>query len=347
MAAGRMPAFQHACIMPMANDRLANRIDVILFKSGHIRAFDPGRTGRNQPTEPRRLTASSSIHTHMNYRHAFHAGNFADVVKHVALTRIIVHLREKPAAFRVIDTHAGAGLYDLGSDEAKRTGEWRLGIGRVIGSSLHDEARRLIAPYLAAIGAYNNGDALRHYPGSPLLALSLLRPQDRLVACELAPAAMTSLTRHLRADRRAKAVEIDGWVALNAYVPPKERRGLVLIDPPFEASGEYARLVEALAQAWRKWTTGIFVAWYPIKDREHPEELARRLRDHGIGQALRAEFTVGTPDRVAGLFGTGLIVVNPPWRLAEELRVLFAALAPLLAQGLGGRIRLDTVGPQP
>ena len=170
----------------------------------------------------------------MNYRHAFHAGNFADVVKHAVLVRMLVHLRQKPAAFRVIDTHAGAGLYDLGGAEALRSGEWRDGIGRLLAAPIGEQARALLAPYLDALASFNSAGRLASYPGSPALVRAFLRPQDRLIACELEPNAAAALARHLSGDRRSKAVAIDGWTALNAYVPPMERRGLVLIDPPFE-----------------------------------------------------------------------------------------------------------------
>ncbi len=150
--------------------------------------------------------------------------------------------------------------------EASRTGEWRQGIGRLLAAQLGPEIRGLLAPYLEAIARYNPGGRLLAYPGSPLLALSWLRPQDRLIACELVPAAAAALARALGKDRRAKVITIDGWTALAAYVPPRERRGLVLIDPPFEASGEFDRLVEHLARAHRKWATGTYLLWYPIKD---------------------------------------------------------------------------------
>jgi 23S rRNA A2030 N6-methylase RlmJ len=165
----------------------------------------------------------------MNYRHAFHAGSFADVVKHIVLVRILLHLRAKPAAFRVIDTHAGAGLYDLAGEEAGRSGEWREGIGRLLTAVIAEAARALIAPYLDAVAACNGGGRLAVYPGSPVLVRALLRPQDRLIACELEPNAAAALARNLRRDPRSKAVAIDGWTALTAYVPPKERRGLILI----------------------------------------------------------------------------------------------------------------------
>src|SRR6202521_165070 len=178
----------------------------------------------------------------MNYRHAFHAGSFADVFKHAILTRVLVHLRAKTAPFRVIDIHAGAGLYDLTSEESGRTGEWHDGIRRVFDAVLPVAAGELLAPYLAVVRSFNPDGALRHYPGSPLIVGRLLRPQDRLVACELEPAAATALAHRLRAIRQAKAIEIDGWVALNAYVPPNERRGLVVLDPPYEEPDDFARL---------------------------------------------------------------------------------------------------------
>ena len=182
----------------------------------------------------------------MNYRHAFHAGNFADVVKHAVLCRMLVHLREKPAAFRVIDTHAGAGRYDLAGAGGGKTGEWRDGIGRLLAAELAPPVRTLLAPYLDAVAALNPGGRLTIYPGSPALAQALLRRQDRLIACELEPHAAAALERDLRGDPRAKAIAIDGWTALTAYVPPVERRGIVLIDPPFEQPDEFSRLLQRL-----------------------------------------------------------------------------------------------------
>jgi 23S rRNA (adenine2030-N6)-methyltransferase len=286
----------------------------------------------------------------MNYRHAFHAGNFADVLKHAVLVRILTHLGEKAAPFRVIDTHAGAGLYDLAAEAATRTGEWRDGIGRLIDADLPDDVRALLAPYLAIVRAANARGGLRRYPGSPLIALGLMRPQDRLVACELEPGAAAALAAHLRRDRRARAVEIDGWVALNAYVPPKERRGVVLIDPPYEAKDEFARLAEALAAAQRKWATGIFLLWYPIKERSGPDCLAAALRRGAAGtiapKVLRAEIE-WAPDASGRLTGAGLIIVNPPWRLAEDLEQrLLPALLSVLGRPAVGRGKVDWLAGQ-
>src|ERR1700743_1923097 len=177
----------------------------------------------------------------MNYRHAFHAGNFADVVKHIVLGRILTYLQDKPAAFRVIDTHAGAGVYDLTGNEAQRTGEWLTGIARVMQARFSETVLPLVAPYLDIVRAFNPPAELKAYPGSPLIARALLRPQDRLTACEAEPTARKRLIEALRRDSQARVVDLDGWVALPAYVPPQERRGLILIDPPYEAKDEVTR----------------------------------------------------------------------------------------------------------
>lgn len=275
----------------------------------------------------------------MNYQHAFHAGNFADVHKHAVLARILIYLKEKPAAFRVIDTHAGAGRYDLRGAQASRGGEWRDGIGRFLDRRLPDQAQAILAPYLDSVARLNVGGALRVYPGSPLIALDLIRPQDRLVACELEPRSAAALKGVLR-DRRAKALAIDGWTALGAYVPPKERRGVVLVDPPFEEAADFSRLSGTLATAHRKWPTGIYMLWYPIKEREAPDALARRLRKLAMPGVLRCEITLGPPRGDAGLVGSGLIVVNPPFKLATELKILLPALADAFAAA-GAASRID------
>src|SRR5882757_2723116 len=287
----------------------------------------------------------------MNYRHAFHAGNFADVVKHAVMVRILLHLRAKPAAFRVIDTHAGAGLYDLAGPEANRSPEWRAGIARLLAAPLGDSVRELLAPYLEVINGFNapNADAeissapssnarssnaqspIVRYPGSPAIVCAFLRAQDRLIACEREPTAAQALSRNLSRDRRAKAIAIDGWIALNAYVPPPERRGLVLVDPPFEDGNDFTRLASALAGAHRKWPGGTYLLWYPIKGRNAPDALVRDLRRLSIPKILRAELCVGETPLEGPLGGCGLMIVNPPWQLDNELAVILPGLAAALA----------------
>lgn len=277
----------------------------------------------------------------MNYRHAYHAGNFAEVVKHAALARVVAHLREKPAAFRILDTHAGAGLTDLAGPEATRTAEWRDGVGRLRAATLDGRVHALLAPYLDAIAACNPDGQLRAYPGSPVLVRAWLRAQDRLLACELEPAAACALARRMRGDARVKVVTIDGWTALSAYLPPKERRGAVLIDPPFEQPGEFARLADGLVVAHRKWATGTYLAWYPIKDRGEVDAFCRKLLRTGIPKVLRAELTIGPERAAARLAGTGLIVINPPWTLERDLATLLPALAGVLGRERSGTFQLD------
>jgi 23S rRNA (adenine2030-N6)-methyltransferase len=277
----------------------------------------------------------------MNYRHAFHAGNFADVVKHIVIARILTHLREKTTPFRVIDTHAGEGIYDLSGEEAGRTGEWRDGIGRLIDAPLPAETAGLAAPYLAAVRACNRPDELRYYPGSPVLTRHLLRPQDRLIACELEPHAAAALSRNLRGSPVAKVMGVDGWIALNAYVPPRERRGLVIVDPPFEQPDDLDRLADGVSAAWLKWPTGIYLMWHPLKDRSEVDRFVRKLRRTGMEKCIRFEFAVASPRPDGGLQACGLVVVNPPWRLASEIRAFAPVLVDVLGRDGGRGFALD------
>jgi 23S rRNA (adenine2030-N6)-methyltransferase len=271
----------------------------------------------------------------MNYRHAYHAGGFADVVKHIVLSLVITHLRQKPAAFRILDTHAGAGLYDLTSPEAQRTGEAETGIRALMAATLTAPVQDLLRPYFEAIASLNPHGGLKTYPGSPALAAALMRPVDRLIACEMEPTAAAALTRTFARDRRAKAIAIDGWTALSAYLPPKERRGAVLIDPPFEDPHEFPRLADALVAARRKWADGVYLAWYPLKNKDASDAFARRVVRAGIPSVLRAELTVAPHAAAERLAGTGLLIVNPPWRLDEQLRLLLPVLAEVFGHAQG------------
>jgi 23S rRNA (adenine2030-N6)-methyltransferase len=286
----------------------------------------------------------------MNYRHAFHAGSFADVVKHIVLTRILLYLQEKPAAFRIIDTHAGAGLYDLTGGEAARSGEWLTGIARVMQARFSEQALPLVTPYLDIVRAFNEKAELAAYPGSPLIARAMLRPQDRLTACEIEPGARKQLIDALRRDTQARVVDLDGWTALSAFVPPKERRGLVLIDPPFEQRDEFERLADGFAAAFRKWPTGSYLLWYPVKSRRAADALARQVAQAAetvrpAGKCLRLEFSVAPQLADGPLASTGLLMVNPPWTLAAELKTILPELEKPLGQGGAGRFRLETAKP--
>jgi 23S rRNA (adenine2030-N6)-methyltransferase len=273
------------------------------------------------------------------------------------LTRILDYLRQKPQAFRVIDTHAGCGRYDLFGAAAERAREWRGGIGRIFAelrtntyvqdtvqdapanvAAQKDGAHALLGPYLDAVAALNPDGSLRSYPGSPLIALALMRRQDRLIACERELRAATLLETALKGEPRAKVLRLDGWMALNANVPPRERRGVVLIDPPYEESADFSRLATSLAQAYGKWPTGVYLLWYPIKERDAPDALARRLRKLSLPKILRCEITLGMPRADAGLIGSGLIVVNPPYVLQNELRIILPVLGSCLHGDVAHRL---------
>lgn len=273
----------------------------------------------------------------MNYRHAYHAGNFADVVKHTVLARIVEYLKRKEKPFRVIDTHAGIGFYDLASEEAGKTGEWRDGIGKVTGTKLRAEAQALLAPYLDAVHAVNDAEDLAHYPGSPLIVRHLLRRQDRLTAIELHPRDAASLKARFEGDIQTRVIELDGWLALGGHLPPKEKRGLVLVDPPFEEGGEFQRLVDGLVRAHRRWPGGIYALWYPIKDRRAVAAFHAALSEAGIPRVLDIAFDIRPAASVPRLDGSGMVVVNPPFTLEAELKVLLPELHRLLALEPGSK----------
>jgi 23S rRNA (adenine2030-N6)-methyltransferase len=280
----------------------------------------------------------------VNYRHAYHAGNFADVVKHVVLTRIVEYLKRKDAAFRVIDTHAGIGLYDLSSEEARKTGEWRDGIGRLAGNRFKPEVAALLRPYLEAVGLESDGEVVE-YPGSPLVARRLLRKQDRLFAIELHPEDATRLKALFAGDVQVRVMELDGWLALGAQLPPKEKRGLVLIDPPFEEPGEFERMVVGLERAHRRWPGGLYALWYPVKDRKAVGDFRALLRESGIPKMLDVSVAIRGPSDEPALDGCGMIVVNPPYTLADELKLVLPALTEVLAAGPDARFAIDWISP--
>lgn len=279
----------------------------------------------------------------MNYRHAFHAGNFADVAKHVILTRILAYLMRKPAAFRVLDTHAGLGIYDLFGDQAERTGEWQDGIGRLIGAALPSAAAELIAPYLEAVRAQNPDGKLRYYPGSPFLIRHMLRRQDRLMGFELHPIDAERLRGNFAGDIQTRITQLDAWKIFGTHLPPKEKRGLVLVDPPFEEKGEFARMATSLVQAHARWPGGIYAYWYPIKEMAEVEAYVKALRATGIPKILRIELTIRPSSQPPRLYGTGMMVINPPYLLEQEMRVLLPALADLLGENGQGRWALQWV----
>ncbi|MBM3558262.1 MAG: 23S rRNA (adenine(2030)-N(6))-methyltransferase RlmJ [Alphaproteobacteria bacterium] len=251
----------------------------------------------------------------MNYRHAYHAGNFADVLKHVVLCLVVEHLKKKAKPFRAIDSHAGRGLYDLGGIEAGKTGEWREGIGRLLDRA---DAPAELAPYLDAVRVLG---APRTYPGSPALLRHLLRPIDRMVFAELHPEDGAALRDFCADDPRITLRIEDGYRALGKSLPPPERRGVILIDPPFEFRDEFDRLIMALKDAHRRFAGGIYLLWYPIKPGWSTEAFHGELSQAGIRDMVAVEQTVRAQDPAAPnrLLGSGLILVNPPFGLTRAL----------------------------
>jgi len=284
----------------------------------------------------------------MNYRHAFHAGNICDVVKHAVLTLLIGHLRGKDKGFCILDTHAGAGLYDLNSERALKTGEAQNGIHRLLAAKPLPE----LAEYYRILAALNpgwqpggNAPDFRLYPGSPVIAQQMLRPQDRLVLCELHEEEFKELKRQFRDGRQTQIHHRDGYEALEAFLPPPEKRGLVLIDPPFEDADEFVRLAQAAAAAYARWPEGMFMLWYPIKDRPAIWKFHEALIETDITKILCAEFIYEEETRSDRLNGGGHIIINPPWKLDGTLRALFPALHRALQTSYpGGEVRWLTEG---
>ncbi len=280
----------------------------------------------------------------MNYRHAFHAGSFADVMKHALLVRILVHLGRKPAPFRVIDTHAGIGRYDLAGPEAERTEEWRTGIGR-LDDPFAPEVEDLLGPFRAVVAAVRSRHGPTAYPGSPAILRELLRRDDRAILIEKHPADGALLSERFNAVRNLKVLEGDGWAALGGLIPPPERRGLVLIDPPYEEPDELSRSVPRLVAASRRWPTGTFALWYPVKLAAEVDGFAKALAADLAAPMLRLELLVERADDPRRLNGSGLMVIHPPWTLAVEAEILMPALAERLGRGPGAGFRVEALGP--
>jgi 23S rRNA (adenine2030-N6)-methyltransferase len=283
----------------------------------------------------------------MNYRHAYHAGNFADVLKHVVLIMMVEHLKMKPAPFFYLDTHAGRGVYDLSEAQAQRSGEYKGGIGRLLNApaaSLPPE----VASYVNLVreSAGKGHSAITAYPGSPLIVARLRRPQDRLVLMETLPKEAAALSRAVGRQRLVSVLESDGYAALKAQLPPRENRGLVLIDPPYESDLEFDRVMTGLGIAHERWPTGMVCVWYPRTNRAGPLRFHRELERSGLRKVLDVTLNVLPEDAEVGMAGAGLVIVNPPWQLDERLKTLLPQLHRLLSpDGLGGT-RVDWLVPE-
>ena len=271
----------------------------------------------------------------MNYRHAYHAGNHADVLKHAVLAKVIERLAAKDKPFAVLDAHAGAGAYDLQGLEANKTGEWLGGIGRME-ELFTSEVEAVLAPYRQAVAGLNQAGGNRYYPGSPDIALQLLRGGDRLIANELHPEEADILAMNYRGEKLLTITTLDALAAVKQQLPFKERRGLVLIDPPFEIKDEASKVARMLAETVKRFETGVVMIWYPVTTEEFVDGLMAGITGLGIGNLLCAELRVKNTHEQSGLSGSGLIIRNPPYGLEEDTKILLPALAQRLGiEGLG------------
>lgn len=281
----------------------------------------------------------------MNYRHSYHAGNFADVFKHVVLVALLQSLQRKETAYCYVDTHAGTGGYDLHGREAKKTQEYTSGIARILKQKKNAPAE--IQAYLAAVQSVNSmesnmKDTPRFYPGSPCIARHLLRSQDRMILMELHPEDVLLLKQEFSGDKQVAVHEEDGYLGLKAFIPPKEKRGLVLIDPPYEQQHEIDQITKTLKMALKRWETGIYAIWYPLKEKYFNQNFHRRLNFLKNEKVLFAELSIYPEDSPITLNGSGMAIINPPWQLAEKLQVLLPWLWRALSPEKTGGFRIFT-----
>lgn len=279
----------------------------------------------------------------LSYRHLFHAGNFADVFKHALLARLLLALQKKDKPFCYLDTHAGTGRYDLGHAWAQKAREYQGGVARVWQRA---DAPPLLAPWLEAVRAENPDGRLHFYPGSPLIVRRLLRPGDRMVLSELNKTDCARLKDLFAGDRQVSVHLLDGYQALKAFLPPPERRGLVLLDSSFDRAGEFARIAAALQSGHRRWPTGLFAIWYPLMEPAAMRVFARDVADTGIRGILRLEIRVEAESWGATMPGCGMLLVNPPWQFEDEARPLLDWLAQALGRTAPGRATVDWLVPE-
>ncbi|MFN7087219.1 MAG: 23S rRNA (adenine(2030)-N(6))-methyltransferase RlmJ [Burkholderiales bacterium] len=279
----------------------------------------------------------------LSYRHLFHAGNFADVFKHALLTRLLIALGSKDKPFFYLDTHAGIGRYDLTHPWAQKAREYENGIGRLW---QRRDIPPALAPYLEAVRAENPDRKLRFYPGSPLIAKRLMRAGDRMVLTELNRTDCASLAKLFAHEKRVAVELLDGYHALKAHLPPRERRGLVLIDSSFDRAREFARIVAALGEAHERWATGIYAIWYPLMEPGDMRNFERHVKETGIRKILKLELAVQRAGASLTVPGCGMLVVNPPWRFADEARPLLQWLWQVLAHEGAGGVKVEWLVPE-
>ncbi|WP_375752099.1 23S rRNA (adenine(2030)-N(6))-methyltransferase RlmJ [Vibrio sp. HN007] len=278
----------------------------------------------------------------LSYRHSFHAGNHADVIKHIVQSLILDALKQKDKPFVYHDTHSGVGRYDLTHEWSEKTGEYKQGIERVWQSASIPEE---VQSYLSAVKSLNEDSELRYYPGSPRVARAQIRQQDRMILTELHPSDYPLLQQEFHRDRQVKIFKEDGFQRLKASLPPAERRGLVLIDPPYELAKEYRDVVRAIAQSHKRWATGIYAIWYPVVNRADIDGMIEGLEGLGIRKILQIELGVSPDTNERGMTASGMIVINPPWKLEEQMKQVLPFLKDAIAP-VTGSYKLDWIVPE-
>lgn len=263
----------------------------------------------------------------LSYRHSFHAGNHADVLKHSVQSLIVESLKEKEKPFLYLDTHAGAGRYQLSGEHAERTGEYLEGIAQIW---QRDDLPAELEPYMSAVKAYNRGDQLRYYPGSPLIARHLLRAQDKLHLTELHPSDFPLLRAEFQKDERARVLKADGYQQLKSQLPPPSRRAFILMDPPYELKSDYQAVVSGIQEGYRRFATGTYALWYPVVLRQQIKRLLKELEATGIRRILQIELAMRPDSDQRGMTASGMIVINPPWKLEQQM----SSILPWLHQTL-------------
>lgn len=279
----------------------------------------------------------------LSYRHSFHAGNHADVLKHIVQSLIIESLKEKEKSFLYLDTHAGAGRYFLGSEHAEKTSEYQQGIGRIW---QREDIPAELEPYLNAVLAYNRAGKLKYYPGSPLIAQQLLRPQDLIHLTELHPSDFPLLRNEFAKDPRATTLRSDGYQQLKSQLPPQSRRGFTLIDPPYEMKTDYSAVVKGIHQGYKRFATGTYALWYPVVLRQQIKRLQRELEETGIRRILQIELAVKPDNDRHGMTASGMIVVNPPWKLEQQMIRLLPWLHQVLVPNAIGHTLVHWITPE-
>ncbi|NRA72649.1 MAG: 23S rRNA (adenine(2030)-N(6))-methyltransferase RlmJ [Gammaproteobacteria bacterium] len=279
----------------------------------------------------------------LSYRHSFHAGNFADVLKHTVQSLIIESLQQKPTPFVYVDTHSAAGRYNLSDSKSEKTGEYKQGIARLWH---RNDIPELMRPYLSTVQALNPTDKLQYYPGSPMVAKTLIGHHNRMELTELHPTDIELLRQEFSGDRKVRIQQIDGYKGLKATLPPAQRRALVLIDPPYELKTEHDDAINGIVASHKRFATGIYALWYPMVSRAQVNRFCEKFAKQGIRNILRIELCVKADTNEFGMTGSGMIIVNPPWKLEQQMQQLLPWLTEQLKQDDSAKFTLEWLVPE-